>query len=101
MKSSKRGKVMKRIESLKADRKKKYIQTGIAFGCVIVMVIVKTILETAGILAVDNSMVGSGMIVVAFLLAILGGLASMDASKLTKEIKALSQKCGIYTGEEE
>lgn len=93
MKSSKRNKTEKQIETLKANRKKKYIQMGFAVAFVIVMVVAKDILEMIGVLDPNNSALGSGMILVAFLLAAIGGIASMDISKINKEIRVLSQKC--------
>lgn len=95
MKSSKQNKAAKQIESLKADRKKKYIQIGIALALVVAMVVVKSLLEMANVLDASNSALGSGMILVAFLLAAVGGVASMDISKINKQILALSQKYEI------
>lgn len=93
MKSSKRNKTEKQIEALKVNRKKKYVQMGFAVAFVVVMVVVKSILEMIGVLDSGNSALGSGMILVAFLLAAIGGIASMDISKINKEIRVLSQKC--------
>lgn len=77
---------------LKAQRRQKRIRMCIVFACVLVTVTVKSILEMTGVLSAEDQLAGSMMLLIAIFLAVIGGISSLDASKLTKEIDALSRK---------
>lgn len=92
---SKREKVLQEIESLQVRRRTQYLKCALILVAVVAIVGAKIAGEAFGLIAPGNVAVGAFCMFSSLGLAILGGMASIEATKCTNTINGLAHKFGI------
>lgn len=87
--------VIGEILQLKAKRRSQFERCAIALAAIIAAVMGRMLLESMGIIP-DNSIITGGvMMAITIALAVVGGTASIEATKCSNTINGLRNKYGV------
>ena len=95
VKESKRTKVLNEIKGLQAKRRKQFLKCGAVLVGVFAVVGLTTFVKAVGLVPDNSIMIGAVSMFAAIGLAIIGGMASIEATKCTNTINGLAAKYSI------